>query len=539
MKKTVRSLMALLLAGVMLLALCGCSLSAQDVDVDESTLVIQVEAKGYGSQFARALAEAYNQKQSAVKVVVMDDANSGGFASTALAANTQVDIFFSIANTTFQTQAGIEKDKWADLSDVYNSPLEGYAESADGVTVADMIEPFYLEMFTFQDGKQYSIPWATGISGFMYNKSKWDKTNDNLTAAGQDALELPKTTDEMFALFGRLQEQSVKEASGGAYPFTCSSDAAGYLNYLFTSWWAQYAGSTAAYNFFQGKDENGTYTAEIFNTPAREAAYDVMRTLLMQQNGYTKLESNFQKMQKSFIKGSSLFSSNGEWIENEVSAELNPGDANIQYLRIPVISSIVNNPEIAGDFTGTDAEKDAKLSGIIDYIDSADLHTATAEAATQLAVSESILQFLINARLFQYCTPSFVAVVPAYSDQLEAAKDFLKFMLSKEGQEIFMDSTYGVCAPLSVDMTQFDYYANATTLGKSKMDLLQNSLLIGDESNTYPMQYVSDGIKATRVDIINKFAGGSVSDASSAMAEEYNYYLTVWADLMAAAGVSN
>ena len=531
--------MALVLACVMLLGLCGCGLSTQEVQVDANTLVIQVEAKGYGSQFARALAEAYNQKQSTTKVVVMDDANSGGFASTALASNTQVDIFFSIVNTTFQTQAGIEKDKWADLSDVYTSPLTGYAESGEGVTVADAIEPFYMEMFTFRDGKQYSIPWATGISGFMYNKTKWDKTNENLTAAGQSALELPKTTNEMFALFTKLQEQSVKEASGGAYAFTCSSDAAGYLNYLFTNWWAQYAGSTEAYNFFQGKDAGGTYTAEIFNTPAREAAYDVMRTLLMQQNGYTKLESNFQKMQKSFIKGTSIFSTNGEWIENEVSAELNPGDANIQYMRIPVISSIVNNPAISADFTGTDAEKDAKLSAVIAYIDSNNLQTATAEAAAQLAVSESTLQFLIDARRFQYCTPSFVAVVPAYSDQLAAAKEFLKFTLSKEGQEIFMASTYGVCAPLSVDMTQFDFYANATSLGKSKMDLLQSSLLIGDESNSYPMQYVSDGIKATRMDIVNKFAGGSAADAKSVMTEEYNYYLTVWKDLMAAAGVSN
>ena len=539
MKKTAKSLMALVLAGVMLLGLCGCGLSVQDVEVDANTLVIQVEAKGYGSKFARDLAEAYNQKQSATKVVVLNDANSGGFASTALASNTQVDIFFSIVNTTFQTQAGIEKDKWADLSDVYASALTGYAESGESVTVADAIEPFYMEMFTFKDGKQYAIPWATGISGFMYNTTNWDKPNANLTSAGQPALELPKTTNEMFALFEKLQEQSVKEASGGAYAFTCSSDAAGYLNYLFVNWWAQYAGSTEAYNFFQGKDANGTYSAEIFNTPAREAAYDVLRTLLMQQNGYTKLESNFQKMQKSFIKGTSIFSSNGEWIENEVSAELNPGDANIQYMRIPVIRSFVNKPEISADFTGTEEEKDAKLSAVIAYIDSNTMETATAEAAAQLAVSEKTLQFLIDARLFQHCTPSFVAVVPAYSDQLDAAKEFLKFILSKEGQEIFMASTYGVCAPLSVDMTQFDYYANATTLGKSKMDLLQNSSLIGDESNTYPMQYVSDGIKACRMDIVNKFAGGSAAAAESVVSEEYNYYLTVWKDLMNAAGVSN
>ena len=33
--------------------------------------------------------------------------------------------------------------------------------------------------------------------------------------------------------------------------------------------------------------------------------------------------------------------------------------------------------------------------------------------------------------------------------------------------------------------------------------------------------------------------GGSAADAKSVMNEEYNYYLTVWKDLMTAAGVSN
>ena len=84
MKKTVRSLIALAMAAVMLLGLVGCGLTAQEEQVDENTLVIQVESKGYGSQFARDLAEAYNAKNTGIRAVVLNDANSGGFASTAL-----------------------------------------------------------------------------------------------------------------------------------------------------------------------------------------------------------------------------------------------------------------------------------------------------------------------------------------------------------------------------------------------------------------------------------------------------------------------
>ena len=44
MKKTVRSLIALAMAAVMLLGLVGCGLTAQEEQVDENTLVIQVES---------------------------------------------------------------------------------------------------------------------------------------------------------------------------------------------------------------------------------------------------------------------------------------------------------------------------------------------------------------------------------------------------------------------------------------------------------------------------------------------------------------
>ena len=102
-----------------------------------------------------------------------------------------------------------------------------------------------------------------------------------------------------------------------------------------------------------------------------------------------------------------------------------------------------------------------------------------------------------------------------------------------------MASTYGIGAPLNVDMTQFDYYENSTTLSKSKMNLLQNSMMIGDESNTYPMQYIASGLKMTTMDMINDFAGNKVASAQEVVQKEYDYYKAIWENLMKAAGVSN
>lgn len=532
-------LVVLMLAGMM----TGCGLSAQD-NHNAANLLIQVEAQGYGSQFARALANAYNQKNTGVTVEVVDDAISGGAADMALQTETSIDIFFTVGNNVHPTLAGTERYKWADLSDVYNAPLVGYVESGEGVAIKDKMEPFIMEAYTYKDGKQYAMPWTPVFTGWVYNASLWESTNAKLQQAGLDPLEMPRTTEELWDLMDRITTPEVQKASGDATAFTCATSSYGYLGYIFGNWYAQYAGKDETYNFVKGMDVNGVYTPEIFRTTGREEAYNAMRELLLKANGYNQLEADFKKMQVNFIKGKSFFSANGDWMEMEASSELNPGDSSVEFIRLPMLSAVVNNPKIAADFTGTAEEKDAKLAVIVDYIDAnygnkAGTPVIEEAAAQQLGVSRDTLQFLTESRLMRQCSPSHAIVVPEYSDMLEEAKDFLEFVYSKEGQEIFMQSTYGVSAPLLVDYTQFDYYENATALSKSKMNMLQNSMLVVDESNSFPMQYVSGGMRMCRAGMIDRFGRDNPADASSAIAEEYDYYNAIWSDLMAAAGVSN
>ena len=112
-----------------------------------------------------------------------------------------------------------------------------------------------------------------------------------------------------------------------------------------------------------------------------------------------------------------MFSTNGDWMENEVSSDLNPGDANIEFMRIPVISSIVNADGIANDFTGTDEEKEAKLIAIIRYIDENSLSAADAAVhlnnevqAFCLALSIEYTNFFQNfSRPYFHGKPGFAA----------------------------------------------------------------------------------------------------------------------------------
>ena len=132
----------------------------------------------------------------------------------------------------------------------------------------------------------------------------------------------------------------------------------------------------------------------------------------------------------------------------------------------------------------------------------------------------------------------FIGLVPEYSAELEEAKDFLKFMLSKEGQEIVMQSTYGCAAPMTIDYRQMDYYQYGTAFTKSRLEIVRKSIPYGNAMN-YPMEYLGKCTPCLDLKIASAFGGKNPSTASQLMNEEYEYYSQTWADKMRLAGVSN
>lgn len=528
------------------LAMVGTTLTGcKGNQVMKGVVQVGVVSKGYGYEFAEKLIEAYNKKEGreAAKLVY-NGANTAYQDQRLQLPNNQVDVIFAITNTVFATQSNEMLDyHWADLSDVYNAPLEGYEES-DGVkTNKDYIDKSFVDGFTYTDGKQYSVPFTSGVVGLLCNKTKWDSTNENLRNAGKEELILPKTTSEMFTLFNRIKTTDVRNASGGTYAFSYSGINS-YMHFMFNSLWPQYLGQTASENFFKGQDENGIYTPEIYNTDARRYAYDTVRNMILSSKGYVSqddISTTYDMEQLSFLRGNSFFSCNGDWMENEASKYFNPGEADVIVLRTPVMSEIVNIPALSADFTGSDARKDEKLSNIISFIDEHYIEAdevPTQAHADSLSISLNTLEFIKHARLVRHSLLDFIGVVPEYSAELTEAKDFLKFMLSKDGQEIVMKSTYGCAAPMTIDYKQMDYYQYGTAFTKSRLEIVRKSIPYGNAMN-YPMEYLGKCTPCLDLKIASAFGGKSPVTASALVEEEYQMYSNTWQDKMRLAGVSN
>lgn len=535
--------MLLLSTGVM----AGCNGGGGNTDnVNVKEVQIGVVSKGYGNEFAKSLAEEYNKLHTDVKVTVKKTTPTPTYQDSQLQLGKKkndIDIFFTVTNTIFSTQGDATLYHWADLSDVYDSAAVGYTEADGTKTIEDLLDNSFVRDFTYTDGKQYSMPWTSGVVGLLYNKTKWNATNTNLKNAGKEELTLPKTTDEMFALFEKIKTADVKAASGNAYAFSYSGQNS-YMHFMFNSLWPQYEGKTASEKFFEGKNEQGVYTADIYNTKGREYAYDIVRSMILKSNGYVNdgdSSQTYDLEQLSFLRGNALFSCNGDWMEREASAKFNPGDADVAILRTPVMSEIVNNDKIKADFTGTDVEKDAKLSAIVAFIDEnyidGDSAPSEVDAAT-LGVSLTTLEFINHARLVRHTLPDFVAVIPEYSNELNEAKDFLKFMYSKAGQEIVMQETYGCGAPLTIDYSQMDYYKNGTSYTRSRLDLIKESIPYGNAMN-FPMEYLGRIQACAELKIASAFGTAGPKTAATFVKEEYDGYKTTWETKMELAGVRN
>lgn len=546
MKKT--KLTAFVLGALTLLAAgaAGCRVKEDGPKVTPETVKIAVAARGYGSAWEEAMCRAFTRETGIPAKVTYTTADmSLNFVDSCIRlgpSKNPYDIIVSINNTVFKHLSeggGVVtgyNPVWADLSDVYDSPLDSaFAEAGEGVKIKDVIHPFYRDMATYSDDKQYMVPYALGTLSFLYNKGAFIDANKNLAEGAK--LKLPRTTDEMFALFNDIKAcRAAGKTDAYALAYSGSDD---YSNYLYQPLWAQYDGMAAVRELLEGSYE-GDYSQgwKGFGTAGRLEAMNVIRQMLMQSNGYTApndYSALFTEAQLRFLKGKSFFSFNGEWLERESSEEegFNPGEADVALLRPPVISALGTKLGIS----------EQQLIACIEYADQEDGYTLYTRERTETvakpAVSESVLNAVTEARRVQLVDPNFLCQIPAYAKNKDNAKKFIKFMLSKAGCEILMGNAYGAMSPLRVDMQQFDYYKNeATGFTRSRFEAFKGSELFGEDFRT-PIQYAS-GLKLNHFGGKSPgqyFGGSNVSTAAAVREAEVNYYKDGWENMLKDAGL--
>ena len=482
MKESIKKLVAMIVAAsstvgsIGLFAACG-----GGNEVDPTVTKVALIEKGYGSAFLDALVEEYN-KTATTKVEIAETTSFMDYVETTLLSGPKandVDLYFSIQgnNGAFgyisQGKASGYDCIFEDLSDVYNAVPAGYGES--GKPFKEMLNEYFVEASTYTNGKQYLIPWATGVEGLVYNTALFEKYN----------LSVPRTTNELFALCDSMMQVNANgqktpkyknSKNIDIYPYTFSGKV-NYGMYLNTVWWAQFEGIDTFNNFLEGKDANGNLTPDIFAQEGRLSAYKNYHKLISKASGYTDVNANgndFTTAQSAFLKEEALMIATGDWVEREMESS-SSNIKTIEFMPIPVNSDIINEGSALPDHS---IKTEADLCAVIDYVNG--------KAQTLPAgVSEDDVDFVASA-MSMYMTEGdgHVMFVPSYANQIAGAKDFISFVISKKGQEIMVQTGMGNRVPMDVDMTAMDSYAGLSQFQKSKMNIMDGVTYVGRKYNS-------------------------------------------------------
>lgn len=464
MKKIIKKALVGGLALVMSMStLAGCN--KEDTS---NTLVITANRQGYGITWLETIAQKWKEKTGNDYKIIPTIGNQGQTAidteleSHVVGTDLYVtdgpkEIWSKLYNKNVSINGKTYETQFANLTELYNTPLEG----ENGATIKSKMLSTFAEAMEFEEN-YYFLPWTNGIYGIVRNKDAWNKLN--LTDE-----DIPVTTDEMFALCDDIVDASVDAGIGNTKisPFIYSLEQEYYTSFL-NIWFAQYEGREKFAQFGQGKDPDGLVTQYLYTYDGAEAALGVLNSLLNGHEGaYQHPDSKslkFSDMQGLFLKGQSVFCVNGSWLE----IEMGNYNTNIDYIKTPVVSSIINRLDTVED--------DAELAEIIRAIDSG--------TAVPQGVSTEDYNIIKEARSIAYTLngTARLMLVPAYG-KVDLAEDFLKYMYSDEGMKIYYEVQKGDTLPLRLSSGSYP----ETTLSGFRKCI--NSIMANAEANTYLPSY--------------------------------------------------
>lgn len=401
--------------------LCGCGGGGAST----TTLTIRGVKLGYGIEWMEKIIEGYTAKTGNKVVLKTQDGQSGiETIQGVLKAGGEkgTDIYFSRI-TDFYKMA--YEDNFVDLTDVYTEK-----DSKTGKSIEDRTNQAFLDAFKV-NGKYVGFAWANGIFGFVRNNTLWN-------ALGFTDADMPYTTDEFFALCDRINEKAFEYNGNRIYPLVYSYESEYYTS-MYPTWYSQYEGSENVKYFNEGIDPDDPigsaehHTSNFFVRDGIVESLKVIEKLVKMENGYQHpkvMSYEFKAMQNDFLRNkTAVFMPNGSWLDTET----NVTDYDVEFIDTPIVSSIIDNGRIDS------IKDDATLSSVVKYV-----RGVTNEKPVGVSDNDiEVIRDAVSCGSFNRSGFDHHMVVSKKSQKIGLAKDFLKYMFSDEGLNIFRKTMNG------------------------------------------------------------------------------------------------
>lgn len=489
MKKRKLIVLMLCVSLVLSLAVFGCGgtnapeneTAAVDNSVeDTANLNIMYYAMGYGTQWMEALVKAFEEKYPGVNVN-LEIVRTAGVIENSLRNPdyNDVDLYFS-KSEGYGTLNSFAKmynggQSMRDLTELYNTTIPG-----EDRTISQKLFPGLRKMCQVggrdtedaADDTYYWMPYVAGNHCLFYNE---DVINN---ALGEGNWELPRTTDELMELCEALKAKDCVFFVPGMVDYWSTS--------LYQIWWAQYEGFENYTKFYEGIGYNPSMKREeqnsnkIFNQPGRLASAQLCHDFLNYDAGYVIQNAaeiginRLNEYQTRFMiqKYNYALYVAGDWlmqeVQNNTTVEL---DSTIKMMKAPVASNILeatNSYSAGNEKRLPNITSDEMLSQVVAYVDG--------EGELPAGVTDEEVEFIRSARnMVATLAPTHTVFSPVYCNAKTLADNFLLFMASDEGIQIFKDNCAGGFSPF-----QYDYdYEKLHETEKTIYDCTKDAVYVG------------------------------------------------------------
>lgn len=452
-----KKILAILLCMVMVTStFVGCQKKKEDDAVykEDGTKKQEVEIavwnSGAGIAWLTKMIDKFNSEQNDYYVTYKESADSNSLtAALGMSDVDTVDLYM----TTGKPQA----EGWMEPLEevVLNATAEG-----DSCKIGEKFIDGYMYLEDGGEGHVYTLPFSGGPISLFYNTRLFEQAG---------ITQLPRTTDEWTMVCDTLYSNDITPL--------CHFTGGGYYIYYMDLVQVQYDGLDYYLNtFYACKDADGNSPSKsVFTTKdGRYQAFKAAEKFITPQ--YTLAGSNTKshtEVQTEFVNDKVAMMINGSWLENEMKSagELDT----FKVMKMPVISSITDKL--------TTVKSDSELRKLITAIDQvtdgskteADFAAGNDYTVSGKTVSKADWDYVKTARNTLIANYSSHDVfVPTYSDAKDGAFEFIKFMYSDAGYQIYIDE---LKAPLPMNMSNGEPVdtSNMSQLQQSQFDLIQTS----------------------------------------------------------------
>ena len=184
---------------------------------------------------------------------------------------------------------------------------------------------------------------------------------------------------------------------------------------------------------------------------------------------------------------------------------------NIDYIRMPVVSDLIKIPVVKDGGVNTDE----KLAEVIRYVDATD--SGDQSAVKPEGVSEEAIARVREARHFSYTRggTDHTMVVAGWSEKIDLAKDFIKFMYSDEGMKVYYNAQGGMTLPAKLTSGNYDAL-QLSTFTQSVVDAMKSAyyseLCFAKSAKVYCLGGVSFNFTNGSGNFVNEMLAGKTPD---------------------------